>query len=44
MRKGLEQFEYGHAAAAPKKTWSVDLLFPVILVGVAYIVARFVGF
>ena len=43
MRKGLE-FQYGLAAAAPKKGWPIDLLFPIILVGLAYAVARFVGF
>ena len=44
MRKGLEQFDYGHVAGAPKKGWPIDLLFPVLLVGVAYLAARFVGF
>jgi hypothetical protein len=44
MRKGMAQFEYGQAAAAPKKGWPIDLLFPIFLVGVAYFVARFVGF
>lgn len=44
MRKGIGQFEYEQAAAAPKKGWPIDLLFPIVLVGVAYAVARFIGF
>jgi hypothetical protein len=44
MRKGIGQFEQGQAAVAPKKSWPVDLLFPIVLVGVAYFAARLLGF
>lgn len=44
MRKGLELFEHGQAAAPRKKGWPIDPFFPIILVGVAYIAARLVGF
>jgi hypothetical protein len=44
MRKGIGQFDQGQAAVAPKKSWPVDLLFPIILVGVAYFTARLLGF
>jgi hypothetical protein len=43
MRKGLEM-EYRQAAAAPRKRWPIDLFFPIVLVGAAYLAVQFVGF
>jgi hypothetical protein len=45
MRKGFE-FEYGRPQAAQaRRSWPVELLFPAVLVGVAYLLGRtFFGF
>jgi len=43
MRKGLEM-EYRQTAAAPRKRWPIDLFFPIVLVGAAYLAVQFIGF
>lgn len=44
MRKGLEHFNSGsRQTTAAGKYWRIDLFFPAILVGIAYLLARSFG-